>query len=30
VLVIAAEGVGGSALARRLADMAAPDPDQDR
>ena len=30
VLVIAAEGVGGSALARRLADMAAPDPEQDR
>jgi len=30
VLVIAAEGVEGSALARRLADMAAPDPEQDR
>jgi transcriptional regulator of arginine metabolism len=30
VLVIAAEGVEGSVLARRLADMAAPDPEQDR
>ena len=29
VLVIAAEGVKGSALARRLAAMAAPDPQQD-
>ncbi len=30
VLVIASEGVEGSALARRLGDMAAPDPEQDR